>query len=138
MGFLSPLTDSVLHLVVEVVDDPEGGGVARAAAAVGEEGGGEAGEEDGGRRVGARREGEGDDRVRQVVVLLGVGHRRVVLKRSETLPFSLHPAVIIFVFGGTTSLLHVLALANFVAEVWAGQEIKGDKADEYHSRRTCM
>ena len=82
MGFLSPLTDSVLHLVVEVVDDPEGGGVARAAAAVGEEGGGEAGEEDGGRRVGARREGEGDDRVRQVVVLLGVGHRRVVLKRS--------------------------------------------------------
>ena len=80
MGFLSPLTDSVLHLVVEVVDDPEGG--VAPAAAVGEEGGGEAGEEDGGRGVGARREGEGDDRVRQVVVLLGVRHRRVVLKRS--------------------------------------------------------
>ena len=133
----SPLADGVLHLVVEVVDDPEGGGVVRAAA-VGEEGGGEAGEEDGGRRVGARREGEGDDRVRQVVVLLGVGHRRVVLKRNETLPFSLYPAVMIFVFGGTTPLLPVLALANFVAEVWAGQEIKGDKADEYHSRKTCM
>ena len=35
----------------------------------------------------------------------------------------------IFVFGGTTPLLPVLALANFVAEVWARQEIKGDKAD---------
>ena len=49
------------------MDDPEGG--VAPVAPVREEGGGEAGEEDGGRRVRARREGERDDRVRQVVVL---------------------------------------------------------------------
>ena len=72
-----PLVDGVLHLVVEVVDDPEGG----VGAAV-EERGGEAGEQDGGRRVRARRKGERHDRVRQVVVLLRVRHRRVVLEQS--------------------------------------------------------
>ena len=75
-----PLVDGVLHLVVEVVDDPEGG-----VGGVGEERCGEAGEEDGGRRVRARREGERHDRVRQVVVLRGVRHRRVVLKQGEVL-----------------------------------------------------
>ena len=37
-------------------------------------------EEEGGRRVGAGREREGDDVVREVKVLLGVGHGGIMLK----------------------------------------------------------
>jgi hypothetical protein len=67
-----PVVDGVLHLAIEVVYDVEGLLVWEERC--------EAREEDGWRIMRARRELERDDRMREVVVLLRVTHRRVRLK----------------------------------------------------------